>query len=431
MPENNQDIEIRSESVQDILTAVPSWMIRWGNTLLFILIIMVFILSWLIKYPDVIPSQASVTTAIPPEKIIAKATGKIQKIFIANEHDITENTAIAVIENTALYQDVFLLQGIMDSITLNKSSFRFPLEELPILFLGDIETDFALFENSYSQYELQRQLQPYSYENLANENSLKEMRLRLKSTLAQEKISKEELALTKTNMDRQQSLLDQGIISQLTFEQKQKEYLGQVRALESMQLSISQLKEAISNGNKNKTSTRITQSKEEMQQFRAVIQSFNQLKKSIKDWDNRYVIRSNTSGKVIYLGFQNQNDVVQQGVTVCTILPNETENYIAKMSAPAKNSGKIKVGQKVQISLENFPKNEYGVLNGTIAHISALPDEEGNYAIRVALPESMITSYNKAIPFRQEMVGSASIITEDLRLIERLFYDLRGIFGND
>ena len=39
MPNNTQDIEIRSEEVQEILTHVPNWMIRWGNTLLLGLII--------------------------------------------------------------------------------------------------------------------------------------------------------------------------------------------------------------------------------------------------------------------------------------------------------------------------------------------------------------------------------------------------------
>jgi hypothetical protein len=37
----------------------------------------------------------------------------------------------------------------------------------------------------------------------------------------------------------------------------------------------------------------------------------------------------------------------------------------------------------------------------------------------------MHTSYDKTIDFKHEMLGSADIITEDLRLIERFFYQLR------
>ena len=55
MPEN-KEIEIRSDEVQEILSAVPNWMIRWGITLIFGLIIMLVFISWFIKYPDIILS---------------------------------------------------------------------------------------------------------------------------------------------------------------------------------------------------------------------------------------------------------------------------------------------------------------------------------------------------------------------------------------
>lgn len=42
-----------------------------------------------------------------------------------------------------------------------------------------------------------------------------------------------------------------------------------------------------------------------------------------------------------------------------------------------------------------------------------------------------ITSYQKQNPFQQEMRGSAEIITEDLRLIERIFYQFREIFKSN
>ena len=40
------------------------------------------------------------------------------------------------------------------------------------------------------------------------------------------------------------------------------------------------------------------------------------------------------------------------------------------------------------------------------------------YSIDVVLPEKLITSYKREIPFKQEMRGVVEIVTEDLRLIE-------------
>ena len=44
MPENTE-IELRSEEVQEILTRVPHWMIRWGTVLIFGIILMLFFTS--------------------------------------------------------------------------------------------------------------------------------------------------------------------------------------------------------------------------------------------------------------------------------------------------------------------------------------------------------------------------------------------------
>jgi mRNA-degrading endonuclease HigB of HigAB toxin-antitoxin module len=46
----------------------------------------------------------------------------------------------------------------------------------------------------------------------------------------------------------------------------------------------------------------------------------------------------------------------------------------------------------------------------------------------IELPNGLKTSYKKQINFQQEMTGTADVITEDLRLIERLLYQFRDIF---
>ena len=67
------------------------------------------------------------------------------------------------------------------------------------------------------------------------------------------------------------------------------------------------------------------------------------------------------------------------------------------------------------------------MLNGKIKNVSLIPDKEGLYLVDVKLPKKLITSYNKEIVFKQEMRGTVEIITEDLRLIERFFYQFREV----
>ncbi|MBT8245763.1 HlyD family efflux transporter periplasmic adaptor subunit [Winogradskyella sp.] len=429
MPDNSLDhIELRSEEVQEILTKVPHWMIRWGNVLFLVLILMLLLISWFVKYPDIIPSEAIITTQIPPQKEFAQITGNIDAILVQDNQVVQRNEPMAILENTANYKDVYKLKSVIDTITVNSQSFYFPIDSLPILFLGDIESQYALFENSYIQYKLNKELQPFSNEALANRYSISELNRRLQSLKSQRDINRTELEFTQKDLNRQRALFEKGVVSAQDYENKQLQFAQAERNYKNFEASISQIREAISTARMTSKGTEINRVKEEMTLLKSVIQSFNQLKKAIKDWERLYVLKSNISGNVSFLNYWNVNQTVNQGDLVFTIIPSENSKFVAKLKTPSQNSGKINAGQKVNIKLENYPDTEFGVLNGTVKNISLIPDSEGLYYVDVELPKKLITSYNKEIDFKQEMRGTAEIITEDLRLIERFFYQLRNIF---
>src|SRR5690554_6706936 len=134
-------------------------------------------------------------------------------------------------------------------------------------------------------------------------------------------------------------------------------------------------------------------------------------------------------GKVSFQKPWIENQTVNQGDWVFTVIPTDNSNYIARLQTPAQNSGKIEVGQKVNIKLDNYPDTEFGMLTGTVKNSSLIPDNDGFYCVDVDLPSTLVTSYNKTIEFKQEMGGTAEIVTEDLRLIERFFYQFKEVLS--
>ena len=49
------------------------------------------------------------------------------------------------------------------------------------------------------------------------------------------------------------------------------------------------------------------------------------------------------------------------------------------------------------------------------------------YSLEVELPDGLVTSYKKKLEFTPEMQGTAEIITEDIRLLERFFKPIKSI----
>ena len=363
------NIELRSEEVQEILTRVPHWMIRWGNLLFLSLILLVLFISWLIKYPDIILAESLITTQTPPQKEYAKVSGRIEAILVDDNEKVNPDQPLAILENTAEYKDVFKLKSIIDTITLNKKNFIFPKDSLPILFLGDIETQFALFENNYNLYLLNKNYDPITNKLTANKNTVTELRRQLANLKSQREIYKSAYDLALSQLDRQKELFDKGVIAAQTLESEKINFAQTERNFENFENSISQITNALNNASMTSKGTEIEQIKEEITSLKTVLQSFNQLKKAIRDWERNFVLKSNIEGTVSYLNYWNTNQFVNQGDLVFTIIPSKNSSFLARLKTPAQNSGKIKVGQKVNVNMDNYPNSEFGVLNGTVKKI--------------------------------------------------------------
>ena len=421
-----KEIELRSEEVQEILTRVPHWMIRWGSVVVLIIVLSLFFVSWLVKYPDVITTQIVITTNTPPEKLVAKVSGKIEAILVNDKATVYENTPLAVIENSANYKDVFLLKSMVDTIAIDKN--KFPFEKLKMAQLGEVESYFAVFQKESIADDLNAKLQPYQVEGTAQSYESIQLKERLRLLESQRSSNQAELVLQKSDLDRYEGLFKKGIIATQELEKHKLTYLQVERNYKSLLSTISQLKSAINELNKNSKTTRINESKENVNLERNVIQSFYGLKKAIRDWELNYVLRSSIEGKVSFLQLWAPNQTVNAGDNVFAVIPTNEKGYIGKVKAPAQNSGKIKVGQTVNIRLANYPDREFGIIKGAIKAISLTPDKDGNVLIDVSLPKGLKTSYQKPIVFQQEMSGTADIVTDDLRLIERLLYQFRDVF---
>lgn len=420
------DIELRSEQVQEILTKVPHWMIRWGNLIILILLFFVLLFSYFIKYPDINSAQITITTLVPPEKLMARTSGRIESILVEDNEEVKKNAPLAVIENAANYKDVFLLKSIVESINIETTIF--PFEKLQYTQLGDVESAYALFQKEYSADNLQKKLRPYQVETNAQGFETSQLSERLSLLESQKSINLSELALQKNQLERQENLFKKGVISAQEIENFKLSFLQAQKNYQNLLSSISQMKSSLNDLNRNSKTTIINATKDAVNLERNVIQSFFQLKKAIKDWELNYVLRTGLEGKVSFLQLWAANQTVSAGDQVFSVIPINEKVFIGKVKALALNSGKIKKGQQVNIRLANFPDTEFGIIKGVIHNISATPDKEGNLLIDVSLPNGLETSYEKKIVFQQEMTGTADIITEDLRLIERLLYQFRDIF---
>ncbi|MEG1665893.1 HlyD family secretion protein [Chryseobacterium sp.] len=426
--DNLDNIELRSESVQDILTNPPHWMFRWGNTIIFIILLLILAMSYIIKYPEFVPAPIVVTSQNPPEKIEARSSSKIEKIFIKDHQKVKKGDVMMVLQSTANYQDVLKLKKLVDSIASDQL-LTFPIKEASHYKLGELQSDYNSFAKAFQDENLFIRLQPYAPENIATNLSISESRSRIANLKQQKNLEVAKAELSRKSYQRSQELFNQGVIAAVELESEKIKYLQAQQSLENLNISLSQLQESISNFNKTKSGTAINIEKDKITYSSQTIQLFEQLRKSLKQWEQSYLIISSTDGMASFQQFYGENQFVKAGDPILSILPDRTEQLVGRMSVPTVNSGKIIPGEKVLIKLDNYRFQEYGIIEGKVQNISLIPDDKGNYYVDVVLPKGLKTSYNKTLKFDKELRGNAEIVTQDLRLIERFFYQIRKLLG--
>jgi hypothetical protein len=149
---------------------------------------------------------------------------------------------------------------------------------------------------------------------------------------------------------------------------------------------------------------------------------------SFNEWIKKHVLLSTVSGEVNYLNFFSENQYVEIGEKLISVIPKyEPDDYFGILNMPIVNSGKVMPGQSVHIKLSGYPESQYGVILGSIHEISQIPNED-YYLVRVNLNNGLKTTFSKELSFKQNIEGTAEIITEDLRLIERFLYTLTKAF---
>jgi HlyD family secretion protein len=425
-----KEVEIRSEEVQEIMGFIPHWIIRWGLTLIFMVVTFLIIGSWFFRYPDIIPSTIVVTTENPPANLVARSSGKITELYVQDKQEVREGESIAIIENSTNHRHLFELKEELDAMSSFFTDYDTPLTGQfdKNYSLGELQSTYAAFLKSYADYKHFIELNYHQKKINSTRAEITRHKLMREQFKLQDKIMEQELKIGRDQYQRAKELLDKGIISKSDLDIAKSTYLQKEYAtktaktnLANKEIQINQLEQNIMElelqFRENKTKFQLTLS-----------QAYENLMGRIAQWEQTYLLKAPISGTVTFTKFWSINQNVTVGDRVVTIIPEEGGKIIGKVVMPIRGSGKVKVGQRVNIKFANFPHMDYGIVTGIIKSKS-LVSADNFYSLEVDLPNGLLTSYGENLEFSQEMQGTAEIITEDIRLLERIFKPIKAILN--
>jgi len=424
-------IELRSDDVQEILTQMPSWVVRWGISVIFASIAILITASFVIKYPDIIVARVVVTTPIPPVKVVSQSNGKIANLLVKDNQTVKTGAILAVIENPASTDDVSALRLQLDRFqgvtTQPELAIDIHLEKYNAL--GELQSDYSNFVQNFLEYQFAIQT------NFAASKavSLQQQSIYyrdLDSKFSQQKeLLKREVELTQRKYETDKGLKSSGYLSEAEVAVSESAYLQKKYALQSVETNA--LNNSIRLAETQKSIIELRQQfSEKVYQLTVLMQeSYKKLMSKLDIWEQKYILKAPIDGVVSFFKFWSKNQYITSGEEVLAIVPPSSV-LSGKAYLPREGSGKVKPGQMVKLKFDSYPYYEFGSVDGRVESVAQV-SKDNEYLTEISLPKGLQTSFNKTLDFRQEMQANAEIITEDLRLIDRVFYRFRSLITSD
>jgi hemolysin D len=139
------------------------------------------------------------------------------------------------------------------------------------------------------------------------------------------------------------------------------------------------------------------------------------------------ILTSPTDGTVAQLAVHTIGAVVKPADSLVVIVP-KGEELIVEAMVLNKDVGFVREGQRAEVKLEAFPFTRYGVIEGTIEHLSTDSVENKELGLvfpcLVRLTKPYIRVGDKNISLAPGFAATAEIKTGDRRIIEFLFSPL-------
>lgn len=411
---------LRSDAVTDILSKRPGFLVRWGVTVFCIMLAGMLLISWLIVYPDVVTTKATLASPNVAKNVICITEGKLVSIQVREGEPVQKGQLLGLMESIADHQHVMTLSRVLDSSIryLQKEQIKNAADLLNAHFeqLGELQIHFQQFDaarKEFNDYFVNGFYQVKRRELEADRQVLQQMNT---LSLQEKKMSDDDMALAEETLKMNRILLEQKVISRDEFREQQSRFLNKQQAASRMRSLL--LSNETQQAGKRKELEQLDH--DIAQQLSNFIQNVYTLKSAVDDWKKKYLLIAPVEGKVSFVSFLQENQQMKPGQPFCYINPGNADCY-AEMYIPQHNLGKIEAGARVMLKFPSYPYQEFGSVAGKITFISPVPTDSG-YLAKVELPAPLITNFHHTIQYRQGLQAEADIVTRPMRLLQRFYY---------
>ncbi|MEE9373080.1 MAG: hypothetical protein V3V00_08510 [Saprospiraceae bacterium] len=305
--------------------------------------------------------------------------------------DVAASTKLNALITSLYSKDISYVQGEIAGITAALNLFNSAVEH----------NGFSGFEKAQ-----RRRITGIKKNKFANQNVLNHMQ--------------EQLAILEDHMAADKILLDKGILSKREYQLKKREYEKEVIEIEAGALSIGTMNDNIQGIESSIELGKYNLVLIQLDNFKNLLSTLEAFKKTYYKIKEEKEILAPIAGETYISDVLRFTKVVQTGDEILTIKPNEISGQsLARIVTGPESIGRVKIGDRVMISLDAFPMEQYGVLFAKIKTIRDISQSD-RFIFDLVLPDGLKTSYHKNIKPLAELTGQGNILINRTNIFQVL-----------
>ena len=310
--QDNITEEGRSHEVNDIIGAPPSFIVRAGSALLLLVVVSLFVLAYLIKYPDTISAKITLTTIVPPIDLVTKSSGKLKSIMIRDNDQVKKDEVLAILENTGDVDYTLFLDSLLTVATPEQLSEKGDQWLDETKNLGELQSEYSALLTAIENIKFLNDANYKEEQSKKIKNEIQIQKQLMTTYENKKRSSKRELELARQKFTNDKNLYTKGIISARELNESESAFLRIKSEIDNIEIAISQSMISVETLNVQLSELSNSSGSNLTEKSTALNEALLNLKSKILAWKNAYLITSPINGKVTLYNQRHETSLLTQ-----------------------------------------------------------------------------------------------------------------------
>ena len=336
-------VELKSEVLNEVLSTPPSWLTRSGNTLFFLVIVMILSLSYVISYPDELQGDVTIFNSRPPIEFHNAMYGKLVSLQVHDQQEVKKNQIVAQFNSSVNPKEInamkLFLIGLSNTSELKTIDVPISLQAIHV---GGLQQGWNGLLASINEWNAIQKTNVLGNKKTSLQQEIGQRKKLLEIGQRKSKLIEREVTLQHQQTKAAQRLLTKNAISKDEFLKEERTENQLLQTYQNQKEALIQIEIQLNSLAKNVIESDF-ETQQQIQKLKSSIQTqVSALQNQLLDWEKSTAWVAPLDGKILFNKQLNVSSFYQAGEASIVLVPKGF-HYKATVRVPSRGFNNLKV----------------------------------------------------------------------------------------